>query len=74
MRAKIPIEEQRQKVTVSISLQSKKMLYKVAKEMNMTASRFIEFLLMSMVKQDQMSFAEYITDLFKDIMNVKKPK
>lgn len=72
MSKKLPLDELRQKVTVSILPDAKVMLFKVAKEMNMSASKLIEFMLLSMKKQDEMSFAEYMTDLFKEIMKIKK--
>jgi hypothetical protein len=72
MSKKLSVVEQRQKLTVSILPEAKEMLFKVSSEMNMSSSRFIEFLLMSMKKQDEMSASEYMIDLFKSVMNIKK--
>jgi macrodomain Ter protein organizer (MatP/YcbG family) len=74
MRRKLAEGEHRQKISITLSPRSKNMLKKLSKEMNMTPSRTVEFLMNSMEKQENMTFTNYVTELITEVMKIQKQK
>ena len=66
--------DRRVDVNITMDVKSRETLDMVSKEMNMSRSRFVEFMINSMKRSDELSMADYIKETLKDVLKAQRNK
>jgi hypothetical protein len=62
----------RVRMNITLAPETIELVEKVSREMNMSKSAFVEFMLTTMKNAQQLTLGEYVTEVLKDIITNKK--
>lgn len=69
---RIPAAERRIETSITLSPNSKDILEKVSKGLGMSQSRFIEFMLMTMERSEDLSMSDFLKTTVVDIIKAQR--
>ena len=62
----------RVRMNITLAPETIEIVEKVSREMNMSKSAFVEFMLTTMKNAQQLTLGEYVTEIIKDLITNKK--
>jgi hypothetical protein len=62
----------RVRMNITLAPETAELVNQVSQEMNMSKSAFVEFMLTTMKKAEQLTIGEYVTEILKDLVIHKK--